>query len=66
MISRGGILRPTRNFPEGLSQAIVVGIILVGKVLAASTLEGTKGVPRESSEIITFKYSLTFTNITSF
>ena len=28
---RGGIPRPIGNFPESLSQAILVGIILVGK-----------------------------------
>ena len=29
---RGGILMPTGNFPESLSQAILVGIILVGRL----------------------------------
>ena len=30
--SRGGIPRPIGDFPEGLSQAILVGIMLVGKL----------------------------------
>ena len=32
LISRGGIPRPTGNLPEGLGQAILVGIILVGRL----------------------------------
>ena len=32
LISRGGIPRPTGIFPESLSQAILVGIILVGRL----------------------------------
>ena len=31
-ISRGGIVRPIGNFPEGLSQAILVGTMLVGRL----------------------------------
>ena len=31
LILRGGIPRPIGNFPESLSQAIVVGIMLVGR-----------------------------------
>ena len=31
LIVRGGIPRPIGNFPESLSQAILVGIILVGR-----------------------------------
>ena len=29
---RGGILRPIGNFPEILSQAMLVGVILVGRL----------------------------------
>ena len=32
LILRGGIPRPIGNFPESLSQAILVGIILVGRL----------------------------------
>ena len=32
LVSRGGIPRPKGNFPESLSQAILVGIILVGRL----------------------------------
>ena len=32
LISRGGIPRPIGNFPESLSQAILVGIMLVGRL----------------------------------
>ena len=32
LISRGGIPRPTGDFPESLSQAILVGIMLVGRL----------------------------------
>ena len=32
LILRGGILRPIGNFPESLSQAILVGIMLVGRL----------------------------------
>ena len=32
LIIRGGIPRPTGDFPESLSQAILVGIILVGRL----------------------------------
>ena len=31
-ILRGGILRPKGNFPESLSQAMLVGIILAGRL----------------------------------
>ena len=41
---RGGIPRPTGNFPESLSQQILVGIILVERlgVLAAETSNNEK------------------------
>ena len=32
LILRGGISRPKGNFPESLSQAILVGIMLVGRL----------------------------------
>ena len=32
LILRGGIPRPTADFPESLSQAILVGIVLVGRL----------------------------------
>ena len=32
LISRGGIPRPKGNSPESLSQAILVGIVLVGRL----------------------------------
>ena len=32
LIQRGGIPRPIGNFPESLSQAILVGIMLVGRL----------------------------------
>ena len=32
LISMGGIPRPMRDFPESLSQAILVGIMLVGRL----------------------------------
>ena len=32
LILRGGIPRPTGNFPQMLSQAILIGIILVGRL----------------------------------
>ena len=32
LILRGGIPRPMGNFPESLSQAILVGIMLVGRL----------------------------------
>ena len=32
LILRGGILRPIGNLPESLSQAILVGIMLVGRL----------------------------------
>ena len=32
LILRGGILRPKGDFPESLSQAILAGIILVGRL----------------------------------
>ena len=32
LILRGGIPRPTGNFPESSSQAILVGIMLVGRL----------------------------------
>ena len=35
LILRVGIIMSTRNIPEGLSQAILVGIILVGRLAAA-------------------------------
>ena len=31
-ISRGGIPRPLGNFPESLSQAMLVGVMLVGRL----------------------------------
>ena len=31
LVLRGGIPRPIGNFPESLSQAILVGIVLVGR-----------------------------------
>ena len=40
--SRGGILRSTGNFPESLSQQILVGMILVGRLAVFNTkLTGT-------------------------
>ena len=39
-IQRGGIPRPTGNFPECLSQRILAGIILVGR-LGAIALMGS-------------------------
>ena len=41
----GGILRSTGDFPESLSQRIIVGIILVGRL----GLHTTRGVTRLSS-----------------
>ena len=38
LILRGGIPRPTGDFPESLSQAISVGIMLVGGVGVRSVL----------------------------
>ena len=32
LILRGGILRPIRDFPESLSQAMLVGVMLVGRL----------------------------------
>ena len=32
LILRGGIPRPMGNFPESLSQAILVGVMLVGRL----------------------------------
>ena len=32
LILRGGISRPIGNFPESLSQAVLVGIMLVGRL----------------------------------
>ena len=40
LIVRGGILRPIGDFPESLSQAMLVGIMLVGKL--GVTLPGAK------------------------
>ena len=34
LIKRGGILRPIGDFPESLTQAILVGVMLVGVMLA--------------------------------
>ena len=39
LILRGGIPRPKGNFPESLSQAILVGIMLVGRLGVLHSLE---------------------------
>ena len=39
---RGGIPRPKGNFPESLSQAILVGIILVGRLGVSALFWFTK------------------------
>ena len=38
VILRGGIPRPTGNFPESLSQAILVGIMSVGRLASGCFL----------------------------
>ena len=40
LILRGGIPRPIGNSPESLSQAILVGIILVGRSGVDTSIDG--------------------------
>ena len=47
LILMGGMLMSMGDFPESLNQAILVGIMIVGRLgVACDDLEGTKGVPR--------------------
>ena len=49
LILRGGILMSIGNFPESLSQAMLVGIMLVGKLGVRSHPSGLAPEPREAS-----------------
>ena len=48
LISRGGILGSIGDFPENLSQAVLVAIILAGSSGAFTILEGRPAVPPEA------------------
>ena len=49
LILRGGILMSMVNFPESLSQRILVGIIIVGR-LGVNTTQRSRGSPRPPAE----------------
>ena len=55
-ILRAGIPRPTGNFPESLSQAILVGIMLVGRLGVHDRIDTPNRNTLDSTCVVTFNY----------